>query len=440
MVLRMEADMLMLLLSCSRDDALVVFVEETEDTAETTPNTPPEVTVLELGEQPTTSGIIEPIIETLDAEDDPVTHHLTWYVNSAEVAHIGPTLSGEEWFEKGDNILLSVTPDDGIALGETVLSDPITVINTAPTVRIDPVDPEAGTHDLQCIIESPSQDADLDPITTTITWSRDGESWPGEGEIIAASQTAAGEVWTCTATPHDGEVSGLAGTDSVTITASPIPTECPEDNCALRFDGVDDYVEIPHHDDLTITEAGLTVEAWVYYDVLKGNCMTAVRKGTSASASFEYWLHKNWSPEDSLYWGSWPSYTVVDFDALSAGAWFHYAGVYDADSNEARIYLDGVERLTAALSSKVVAGKEAVRIGIDWDFGCAMDGVIDEVRISMGARYTEDFTPQAVFTPDADTMALYHFDAYTGNTAYDASGNLNDGTIYGAAWTTESPQ
>lgn len=435
--------MLILLLSCSREDSLVVYVEETNDTAETTPNTPPEVTALELGEQPTTSGIIEPVTETADAEDDPVTVAHIWYINSAEIAHTGPTLSGEEWFKKGDNILLSATPDDGTSLGETVLSEPLTVLNTAPTaptVRIEPADPEAGIHDLLCLIEISSEDADLDAITTTIAWSRDGKPWSGEGEIIAAAQTAGGEVWACTATPHDGEASGLAGTDSVTIAVSPIPAECPKDNCALRFDGVDDYVEIPHHDDLTITEAGLTVEAWVYYDVLKGNCMTAVRKGTSESASYEYWLHKNWSPEDSLYWGSWPAYTVVDFDALAAGAWFHYAGVYDADSDEARIYLNGIERLTAALSSTVVAGTEAVRIGIDWDFGCAMDGVIDEVRISTGARYTEDFTPQTVFTPDADTLALYHFDAYTGDIAYDASGNLHDGTIHGAAWTTESPQ
>jgi hypothetical protein len=42
-------------------------------------------------------------------------------------------------------------------------------------------------------------------------------------------------------------------------------------------------------------------------------------------------------------------------------------------------------------------------------------GIIDEVRISNIARYTEDFTPQRRFEPDEHTMALYHFDEGSGD-------------------------
>jgi len=61
-------------------------------------------------------------------------------------------------------------------------------------------------------------------------------------------------------------------------------------------------------------------------------------------------------------------------------------------------------------------------------------GLIDEVRISSIARYTEDFTPQRRFEPDEHTMALYHFDEGTGDVLKDSSGNGHDGKIVGAKW------
>lgn len=428
-----------LVLSCAQDNALVVF-EDSDSAAPVSENRPPQVTLLDIGPAPTTDGVIVPTIETSDADGDPIVLDLRWSINGAPIDHHGESLDGAVWFARDDIILLSVTPSDGEALGETVVSEPLTVRNTPPTapeIAIDPLSPEAGIDLLSCTVTSASTDVDDDALTYSIDWDRDGEPWPGE--TVPAEETAADEVWTCVVTPFDDAEPGEPALTSVTVAGSPIPAECPEENCALRFDGVDDYVEVEHADALAISTDGLTVEAWVYFDVLKGNCMTVVRKGTSSSSSFEYWLHKNWAPEDSLYWGSWPAWTVVDFDALSAEVWHHYAGVYDPDLGEARVYLDGQERSTAELSSEIVAGKEVIRIGIDWDLGCAMDGVIDEVRISRGVRYTGDFTPLTVFAVDSDTLALYHLDAYTGESAFDHSGNGHHGDIVGAQWTTESP-
>ena len=55
-------------------------------------------------------------------------------------------------------------------------------------------------------------------------------------------------------------------------------------------------------------------------------------------------------------------------------------------------------------------------------------GEIDELRISTGIRYGGNFIPpSAPFTPDAQTVALYHFD----EDATDASGNGYNGQIEG---------
>ena len=61
-------------------------------------------------------------------------------------------------------------------------------------------------------------------------------------------------------------------------------------------------------------------------------------------------------------------------------------------------------------------------------------GIIDEVRISDIARYTEDFSPQKRFKPDEHTMALYHFDEGKGDLLHDSSGNGHHGKIVGAKW------
>lgn len=61
-------------------------------------------------------------------------------------------------------------------------------------------------------------------------------------------------------------------------------------------------------------------------------------------------------------------------------------------------------------------------------------GIVDEMRLSRVARYTEDFQPDERFEPDDKTVVLYHFDEGTGDIAKDSSGNGHHGKIIGAKW------
>jgi hypothetical protein len=55
--------------------------------------------------------------------------------------------------------------------------------------------------------------------------------------------------------------------------------------------------------------------------------------------------------------------------------------------------------------------------------------------------------PELVFSPDADTLALYHFDEAAGDVGSplavgwiaDSSGNGRDGQIYNGVWSGEHP-
>lgn len=71
-------------------------------------------------------------------------------------------------------------------------------------------------------------------------------------------------------------------------------------------------------------------------------------------------------------------------------------------------------------------------------FGGGLDGEIDEVRISKGVRYTKAFTPERHHVIDADTVALYRFDAIAGTQMIDATGNGYDGTLTGASWDSDT--
>ena len=105
----------------------------------------------------------------------------------------------------------------------------------------------------------------------------------------------------------------------------------------------------------------------------------------------------------------------------------HVAAVYD--SKNLTLFVDG--KLVAQKEIKegftTGVGRFSIGAGDYW-------GLIDEVRVSRVARYAKDFTPARRFEPDADTLALYHFDEGKGDVLKDSSGNGHHGKIVGARW------
>lgn len=135
-----------------------------------------------------------------------------------------------------------------------------------------------------------------------------------------------------------------------------------------------------------------------------------------------------------------PSYAnwqvTADLEAIGGVApevWHHLALVWDGDAQRAdwlRLYLDG-----RRISGEVTVGKEE-RFGDDpslrvptakpytIQLGCMTSGrsparaLIDELRISRGARYSADFAPErAPAQLDADASLVLHFDADLRGTA-----------------------
>lgn len=142
-------------------------------------------------------------------------------------------------------------------------------------------------------------------------------------------------------------------------------------------------------------------------------------------------------PRLSVYIGNMFTVTPAR-EPLVEGQTYHLAGVVDGD--RAVVFVDGEPVAEAPVEMrKYKASNLPFAIGgnpnkagasVNYHF----QGTIDELRFSKVARYRAAFRPQVRFEPDADTVALYHFDEGEGVALHDSSGNGHDGLITGPQW------
>ena len=232
-----------------RDETVTCTVTPSDGTSSGTPvsdsiiidNTAPVLTAVSISPSaPTTHTTISASVSATDLDGDTVSYSYTWSVDGSTVAATGSSLSGVSWFDKHQTVQLTVTPSDGTDSGGGLSSGVLTVLNTAPeapTLSIDPAAPREGFEDLLCEVVVASSDDDSDTVTYTMSWEVDGlaysagggdtgdtggawvgpytTTWPGDS--VPGEDTREGEIWTCTATPDDGDDTGTDSTTDVTI-------------------------------------------------------------------------------------------------------------------------------------------------------------------------------------------------------------------------------
>jgi len=193
--------------------------------------------------------------------------------------------------------------------------------------------------------------------------------WPfdeGEGEI---AQDASGH-------GHDGRLKN-----------GPQWEEEGKVGGALRFDGLDDVVEVPYSPDFDL-QLGLTIVGWFFLeaepDVGPGNDWRLM-VGRNGFKPYGLVLEQSRRLSGSVYIGD-ERQLLRSEGGLPVGEWVHVAYTYDGARGLARIYLDGLldaEALQAAGS--IDAREHMVRISMPspkqpQEFR-AWEGLIDEVRI-----------------------------------------------------------
>ncbi len=146
---------------------------------------------------------------------------------------------------------------------------------------------------------------------------------------------------------------------------------------ALSFDGINDWVTVPDHNELDLT-TGVTMSAWVNPTALGAVYRTVLMK--EAPGGLVYTLYAsdgNSKPSGHVFTTSeqratGPANTPVN-------AWTHLASTYDGTT--LRTYVNGTEVATRALTGAMRVSTGVLRIGGNGVWPEWFAGRIDEVRL-----------------------------------------------------------
>jgi len=147
---------------------------------------------------------------------------------------------------------------------------------------------------------------------------------------------------------------------------------------ALRFDGVDDYVESVDLDLLP----PFTLMAWIYNEDI-ARIGTIIAKTGTTFIDTNYWMDVR--SGGSIYFGAYDTaancrYVATAAGVIEANKWYHVAGTYDGSTF--KVYVNGTERPEKLTwSGSIVQNDYKLRIGVRGLYGHWFKGLIDEVYI-----------------------------------------------------------
>jgi hypothetical protein len=216
----------------------------------------------------------------------------------------------------------------------------------------------AGEHTLSAVARDAAGNVAIAaPVTVTV----DNSAPPGPAPVAAYSfEDGAGSTLTdVTGKGHTGTIREATWATGHT-------------GRALRFDGVNDWVAIDDAPDLRIG-GGLTIEAWVNPAKTDG-WRTAVMKERAGDLAYALYASGQNSP--SLYLTTGFARATP---ALAVNTWTHVAATYDGTT--IRMFVNGVQRATAAQTNGLVASAGALRLGGNSIWGEWFAGMLDDVRV-----------------------------------------------------------
>ncbi|MBC8460545.1 MAG: LamG domain-containing protein [Deltaproteobacteria bacterium] len=169
---------------------------------------------------------------------------------------------------------------------------------------------------------------------------------------------------------------------------------------ALSFDGVDDYVEVPDHPSLNVTE-GLTLEAWIK-DSVNASVAFLIKGGQDITkGSYLLYITGDFQFETDLHVGGEWQWTPTG-TKLKADEWQHVAMTWDGSTM--RAYINGEEIFLTSIKGKLDTTKDPFYIGYtppNVGGGGQFKGLIDDVRISDVALSADELGFNGPLKPSA---------------------------------------
>ncbi|OGV67015.1 MAG: hypothetical protein A3K19_29610 [Lentisphaerae bacterium RIFOXYB12_FULL_65_16] len=243
----------------------------------------------------------------------------------------------------------------------------------------------------------------------------------------SASTGAWSQLATASSANH---IAGTATFNGLTSFSQLTLTHDEPTHVALDFDGVNDYVNVPHASSLSVTTA-LTIEAWV-------NLPTPARDQkivgkTSIGPGYVLGV----SSMGGVYpevWNSSGTRYSFSTGSIPANCWTHVAMTWQT-GGQMTAYINGVQSYAiSAGSNPIGTNTQPLRIGIaPWNASSyPLAGKLDELRIWNVARTVDqlrDGMHKELGGSESGLVAYYRFDHTSGTSLTDLTANHNNGTL-----------
>ncbi|MFN9658322.1 MAG: LamG-like jellyroll fold domain-containing protein, partial [Dolichospermum sp.] len=229
---------------------------------------------------------------------------------------------------------------------------------------------------------------------------------------------AANIIYTVTDLPDQGVLGLTSGSDK-----------------ALSFNGVDNYVEIPHSAALSLNT--FTLEAWVNQTQIKGDWQPIITKEANNGYEVNYGLYiePNGSRLDFAFQdsnGNW-RYIYPSQASLTLNQLTHVAATYDGA--KLSLYINGQLDTSVDWVGTPLQNNYPVKIGRELNAWNPFAGQIDDVRIWNVARTQTEIQAnynQQLVGNETGLAGYWNFNEPSGSTALDKTINGNNGNIIGA--------
>ncbi len=248
--------------------------------------------------------------------------------------------------------------------------------------------------------------------------------------------------------PYFYRVESFNGADS---TASPVEyaTTVGHPGSAILFDGASHRIEAGN-DPILYNHQEFTLEAWIkpdYTNISDQGVILSTLAPASNGGGYQLHLESNGQVKVVYREAPFADRVVTSVQSLTAGQWYHVAGVVEnagANSN-LYLYINGeLDATSNPTGTPIYSNVAILRIGDNSDGGLDREfgGELDEVRIWSYARSQTEIQNQIDFPlngNEPNLVAYFPFDENAGSITVDRSKNNNDGTlINGPAWTTSA--
>ncbi|MBW8049631.1 MAG: T9SS type A sorting domain-containing protein [Cytophagales bacterium] len=221
-----------------------------------------------------------------------------------------------------------------------------------------------------------------------------------------------------------------------------------QSNYSAQFDGIDDYIEIAHADTFNFGSGDFTIMHWWKSGPTNGHIGGGVVK--ISSFNNQYWdisiaqSPNNFKPAFHINNGNFDTpgdYLAPAITEVDDSSWHFLAGVRNADT--IHIYINGVLEGSFTMPANVNPDNIGpIKIGNTQ--GDTVVGIhsIDDVSLWNYALDSTEIQQYMNCPPSGNENGLvgfWNFEQGTGTTISDITGNGNNGTIYGALWSTDVP-